>query len=215
MKIHMTDNLTPRRAWCQAQARAFFENKSITQRHQLECYIPDMYATEERVLSAEDLKKYTDFTNHERELYMQYAGRFDEAEWDEWLRDAYLESGFTIPIMNIDMPMDAEVHYVDLQNTTNVYRVDIRAFSIKDKDKFGKFYGYVALSDEEYITLLAECLNKSDYTTGDILTHHPDIYLKIMGSFYYMGEEKAVFLTELYEDARKIMETVGDQMPNY
>lgn len=211
----MTNYHSTRRAWCQAQARAFFCNKSITQRHKLECYIPDMYATEECVLSAEDLKKYTDFTNHERELYMQQAGAFDENEWDGWIHDAYLESGFTIPIMNIDLPMDAEVRYVDLQNTTNVYRVDIRAFSIKDMDKVGKFYGYVALSDEEYITLLAECLNKSDYTTGDILTQYPDIYMKIMGGFYYMGEESAVFLTELYEDARKIMETVGDQMSNY
>lgn len=108
---------------------------------------------------------------------------------------------------------DGEISPIQLDEHTQY--VPAGADGTSKEILFANWEHSTAPSDEEYITLLAECLNKSDYTTGDILTHHPDIYLKIMGSFYYMGEEKAVFLSELYEDARKIMETVGDQTPNY
>lgn len=204
-----------RHQWCIDEARKYFTTKNTTKRYKMDIFYPEIDDTIYKILDDAELKKYQDFVAKTRKDFLDdYPEKADDKDyWEEWLYDTFSDAGFTTDYYPSGYYTEAKVRCVYLDDTMNTYRFDVCVFEDNNIDNPQKKYAYIDLTDEEYILLVAECLENNDMTTGGIYYRHPEIYKKIADACFKRGKESAVFLTEARQDAENILKAVGDQMP--
>lgn len=150
----------------------------------------------------------------------------DEERADEY-HDRIEEIGQDIEI-RIPMPADYIFTDIDIDNFIYLYRFDLHFFDGKT-DKNGKrFPASTVLTDEEYVELLTLLLDDPDCSFNQLAylgpkfkaihnklsddLHHTDFGV---GDFLCEKHDYAVLMTELREDARKLIKQLEKKNDHY
>lgn len=207
--------MAERHQWCIDEARKYFESKKITKRYRVDLYHPDVEDTFYYVLNDNEIKEYRDFIEKNRKQYLIDFPEDPNYEdgWEDYLRDSFCQADFLQSYFVEEYEDFAQVTYVDLDDFLNTYRFDIRYFNNDNMDEPHDDFVGIDLSDEQYINLVAACLEDKNLSTDRLYFDHPDIYKEIAEVCFKRGKECAIFLTEAKQDAENILKAVGNQMP--
>ncbi len=216
-----------RRKWCEVAASTFFDEK----KKGLKYYLADVrhplppgdtWTKEYREIDDEMIEKYKTSLEEWRKEFLEYwPEKADDedawkdyiedccsADWDEWmLNEEDPEFG------NGDDPNNPMVRWIDVEHPKRFYKLTILSFfnenSLGERDN-----RYVPLTDKEYIQLLVECLMEPGFSIATVYFKYPEVFREIAMSAFSSLQERAVFLTEIKEDAKSIMDEIGKLMPN-
>lgn len=222
--------LAERKAWCVEQAKKFFASKQTTKRYKVDVFYPEVDDVLEIVFSDAEYQMYHDFIEKNRREFMEqecpeaigndevwdkYLADDENCDyWYSWLKDAFADADFKESFINgIGYEQEADVTWVDLDHPVSVYRFNVHYFNYDDPEKITKSWRYVKLTDEQYIELVAACMEDPQFTTWQLLKCNPEMYKTIKGRCSQINHESAIFLTEAKADAEAILKEVGDQMP--
>ncbi len=223
------ERLANRKAWCVEHAKEFLASKQIAKKYKVDVFYPEVDDTFLVMFSDEELQQFRDLMEKTRIecIEDEHPELIDDLEgWEKWLEDpeneqwwfdclhdAYLDADFTVPFWNGYCNQDAEVRYVDLYHPVNVYRFNVHYFNYDEPSEKHEGYIYVPLTDEQYIELLASCLDDPEFSTYRLLKSNPELYKIIKERGSRTHYESAIFLTEAKEDAKAILEKFGETQP--
>lgn len=207
------ERMKERQHFCLESARNFLARKRVQKRYKVKVYVPDVDYDLKIVFTDEEEKKYL-------ELAAQFRKEWEKDEdnrstpWPEFRSDCFRAEELTIDVdfFNKEFPFPVEIFDIDTDNPENVYAFDVKLFKYKNGECVDS-KEWVALTDEEYVEIVARQLDKPWYMVGALYFDCPDIYKKIMQETTYKGWESAVFMAELKDDAKAIMDETGDKMP--
>jgi len=194
--------------WCLEEARKFFNAKNIDKHYKADIFFPEVEKTVEISLTDEQLAAYAKFEKEERTIFEEESDSKTEQDWIEWLHNAYFDAGF-------HLDKNTELRYVDLHHPINVYRFTVKHFHYDKPEEMHIDEMEIALSDEQYISLVAKCMQESDFTMAKLLEFDPEMYKHIVNECTrpIRNRECAIFLTEAKEDANAILKSAGENMP--
>lgn len=199
------------------EAKPYFAKKMKTNSYKLDvCYyfdelVPE-YTTVWTKLSDEFLSKLTDFICQAKEQYIQETGAaLVEADFHEWMEDAFMQQDFVIPIRVGDITeVDAKIVGVDLENTQNAYQFAVRCIKCDDstieQNNTPVINGtrWVNLTDEEYLLLLSRYMQRPHMAMSVLLNDHPELYMKISAACAEPYYECAIIPIEIMRDVEQM-----------
>lgn len=201
--------------WCEEKAKEYFASKEITKRYPIEAYVPETDISVKCVLLPSDEKMLREFIAEQREEFLKASPEFaeDKDAWDECLYDAFTRYGVKL---DLGWPWydDADINYVDLEHPINTYLFDVLRHSDAEAPA-ERLRRHVDLKDEQYCELLAALIEHPELTMDDIYFRFPETYRTIKQQICEKGVVSCAIPTEIKEDAEKILEKFGEEMPHW
>lgn len=210
------------RKWRQQKAAEFLKNKKRSK-----CYRCEV-VSEEAEEEVYYLPLKDDILARVRALKEKIANaselKTDQDRADEF-HDRIGEIGDDIQVDGI-FPSTANFTNIDLENYIYLYRFDIHLFDWKGEKNGKRFPATVALTDEEYVELLAHLIDQPDCSFHHLAYLSPKlkaIYKKTnhelhetdfgFADFFCHNHDYAVLMTELREDANNLLKLLkkGEQ----
>ena len=160
-------------------------------------------------LTDEQVAEYTEFEKEERITFEAESDSKTEQDWIDWLHESYYNAGFLLDDKEI------ELRYVDLHHPINVYRFLVKHFSYSNPEEMREDVVEVALSDEQYINLVVQCMQEPYFTMAKLMEFDPEMYkqIVIISTRVFGNHECAIFMTEAKKDANAILQSAGEDMP--
>lgn len=221
--------LADRKAWCVERAKEFLATKKTAKKYKVDVFYPEVDDTFLVMFSDAELQQYHNFVENARKDCAQDncpEAIEDLKAWEKWLEDdencqywadflhhSYADADFTVPFWNGYCEQDAKVRYIDLDDPINVYRFNVHYFDYDEPSEKHEGYIYVRLTDEQYIELVALCVEDPDFSTYRLLKHNSELFKIIKAAGSKTHYESAIFLTEPKEDAKAILEKFGEPQP--
>ena len=195
--------------WCLQKVQKFFITKKTRKHYNADVYFPEVEEATEISLTVEEVAKYTEFEKEERAAFEKESDSQTEQDWIDWLHESYYAARF------LSDDKEVELRYVDLRHPINVYCFQVKHFSYEKPKDICEDVVEIALSDEQYICLVAKCMQESDFTMAKLLEFDPALYKHIVTKCTrpFSNQECAIFLTEAKEDAKAILQSAGENMP--
>lgn len=195
--------------WCVDEARKFFASKNIAKHYKMDVYFSESPDTFELPLADEELAEYTEFEKEERAAFEEESESKTEQDWIDWIYESYNNA-------HIMLDNQTELRYVDLHHPINVYRFEVKHFSYSNPKEMREDVEEVALSDEQYISLVLQCMQEPYFTMAKLMELDPEMYKLIVTKCTrrFWNNECAIFLTEAKEDANAILQSAGEDRPH-
>lgn len=197
--------------WCVEEARKFFAGKNIAKQYKAVVFYPEVEEPMEISLTDEQIAEYTAFEKEERSIFEAECDYQTEQDWLEWLSNAYFDARFPLDDDGV-----YELRDLDLHHPINVYRFEVKHFSYDKPEKMTNDVEEIALSDEQYISLVVQCMQEPYFTMAKLMEADPELYKLIVTKCTrrFWNNECAIFLTEAKEDANAILQSAGEDRPH-
>ena len=197
--------------WCVEEAQKFFANKKTAKHYNAEIFYPEVEESMEISLTDEQIAEYTEFEKEERITFEAECDYQTEQDWIEWLHNAYFDARFPLDYDGV-----YELRYVDLHHPINVYRFEVKHFSYDKSEDMIDDVVEIALSDEQYISLVAKCMQEPDFTMAKLMESDLELYKLIVDRCIrgFRDKECAIFMTEAKKDANAILQSAGEDRPH-
>lgn len=194
--------------WCVEEAQKFFANKKTAKHYKMDVYFSESPDTLEIPLTEEELAEYTEFEKEERAAFEEESESKTEQDWIAWIYESYNNA-------HIMLDNQTELRYVDLHHPINVYRFEVKHFSYDKPKEMTDDVVEIALSDEQYISLVAKCMQEPDFTMAKLMESDLELYKLIVDRCIrgFRDKECAIFMTEAKKDANAILQSTGEDMP--
>lgn len=200
--------------WCKEQARKYLRKKE----HDTFYKLTISYYTEE----LDDFEEFDEWhpisdqiidqIHQDMLSYTEENGDFaNEDERKEWIKDYCLTYG---GFWNIDACRGDYygICDIDLDNKRHAYEFIGFHFNSSEEGTIPKrTCQYATLTDEEYVEIVARMIQESGYSFDDMRFMQEKLHKRLCAELYYKGFNSAIIATELENDAKIIIDSVGGQ----